>query len=127
MARNFKQVTENTNLEDEVFKVMYEKIFFIKNFKEQENEAEIIYDDNKIYVVLYRELEPEERKWLNFYLLVHGSINYGENDFFSLKLSENNKNIHSIVLTLLENTKFTSKKIKILLLELKGGVDNEKC
>ena len=78
MKRNFKKVTENTGRK-EVFKVMHDKVEIINDFNTNgKREARIIFYNQKIYVILYRDLNFEELKWLNFYILIYGNQNYGK-------------------------------------------------
>ena len=85
MERNFKKVTENTGRK-EVFKVMHDKVEIINDFNtNKKREARIIFYNQKIYVILYRDLNFEELKWLNFYILIYGNQNYGKNTFFEFK------------------------------------------
>ena len=86
MKRNFEKVTENTGRK-EVFKVMHDKVEIINDFNTNgKREARIIFYNQKIYVILYRDLNFEELKWLNFYILIYGNQNYGKNTFFEFKL-----------------------------------------
>ena len=64
MKRNFKKVTENTGRK-EVFKVMHDKVEIINDFNTNEKrEARIIFHNQKIYVILYQNLNFEELKEL---------------------------------------------------------------
>ena len=110
MKRNFEKVTENTGRK-EVFKVMHDKV-------------EIIFYNQKIYVILYRDLNFEELKWFNFYILIYGNQNYGKNTFFEFKLNKNNLIYHSQVWDIIENKKFKSESISLLIkaLSIKAGV-----
>ena len=94
MERNFKKVTENTGRK-EVFKVMHD-----------------------------RDLNFEELKWLNFYILIYGNQNYGKNTFFEFKLNKNNLIYHLQVWNIIENKKFKSESISLLVkaLSSKAGV-----
>ena len=124
MERNLKKVTENTGRK-EVFKVMHDKVEIINDFNtNKKREARIIFYNQKIYVILYRDLNFEELKWLNFYILIYGNQNYGKNTFFEFKLNKNNLIYHSQVWDIIENKKFKSESISLLIkaLSIKAGV-----
>ena len=124
MKRNFEKVTENTGRK-EVFKVMHDKVEIINDFNtNKKREARIIFYNQKIYVILYRDLNFEELKWFNFSILIYGNQNYGKNTFFEFKLNKNNLIYHSQVWGIIENKKFKSESISLLVkaLSSKAGV-----
>ena len=61
---------------------------------------------------------------LNFYILIYGNQNYGKNTFFEFKLNKNNLIYHSQVWNIIENKKFKSESISLLIkaLSIKAGV-----
>ena len=69
-------------------------------------------------------LNFEELKWLNFYILIYGNQSYGKNTFFEFKLNKNNLIYHLQVWNIIENKKFKSESISLLVkaLSSKAGV-----
>lgn len=102
---------------------MHDRVIFIDDliFNEPENfqTSRIIFSNNKIYVILFRELEYDELKWLNFYIFIYSKFNYGKNFDFSFCLTKENYFFHQKVFSEHEIRNFKSDTLIKLTEELK--------